>query len=1487
MKKYFKFLAIFSVLMLICVGNVNAETLHVSTESELRDAINNAACDEVILDANITLESQLDISDKNLTIDLNSHNISRTAQVLRFSGTGDVTVKDGSIGGAVGYYNTVTISKSADDLVFDNVDIYNSSTNARGVISMVSSGGDVYLQNGTKARTSYNTPDGDAIHLQKEDSTAVLHLNQAILIGSSSYGVICGPQSSTIAIDFVDGVIVSANLDSGSLISYNKPLKDYFANAQSVNLNGSMISKDDIGSYMNGTTLQFGPTARFKEITKSEMSHGSVKTNGGTGTSYAMVGYPVIIKGAPDHGYETTSITVKDANNNNIQISSDKFGMPNSNVTVSAVFTEKDYNQITFGTDANGTIEGDTISAREGDRIYVSIIPNTGYAFKNAVIKDANNKTIEYQVTSGSGLEISQITFIMSDSAVTVTPEFAKIINITTNVTNEEYGNVTRPATQALPGDLLKVEAVPYSGNGIEEFTIVDALGNPIALNDAHKFEVPNSDVTITIKFKKIATVVVSGVPSDKGAIHIADAGTNEFGYSMYAVSYTEAQGYRFVSWNVYDEDGPIEVIDGIFTAREKNVTVDANWEAAETFTISYTPLENGSLEVVSSAYAGKVITIKVNPAKYYHLGELHVYKNFNHEEVTVTDLKFTMPAENVTIEYTMIEGIRVSTENELRNAINNEEELIIISSDITLSDGLSISGSDITIEFDNHKITRNGQILSISGTSNITLRNGTLDTSAYSINGNTLAVNTTDGKVILDNMQVYSKYNTAMSVSSSAGDIYIMNGSIIEVKEPNNSGGDALHLQNSSSTATVHINYATLIGSAGYGVIGGPASSTIDVDFILGTLRTANGQNGALFSYNRSSEPYFNGKTIYVDGQVPTDFGTTSLNGTIAQFGSASKFDTVTISSSIVNGTVTTKQAHALKGDKVYITVTPAEGYDLERLYDQNGDDIRTSNYEWFVMPQGPITIYATFTNSKYTLTLDQSGQTTFGTVSFGGSRFAEGETVSYSVNTPAGYKLNRFIIENSDGVDVTSSITIDYTNKTIVMPGYNIVVKPRYVLYTFNIICTKTSGYGTCGAAQNVVPGANINLVLSPAAGYKINNVLIEDANGNDISSIVNYNATNYSFKMPEYDVYVKVQFTPLTYNITAVTDWHGTLTVSATKATTGSSITVKAKSIYGYKIVRIRVLKTDGTVVQNIDLNGTDVAASFKMYGHDVKVQVMYSLKTMTDVPELKIKSSTYNSVNLNWEKINDSTGYKVYRSTDNKKWTVVKTITSKDTISFNNTSLKTGTKYYYKILPVKGSTNGKYSNVVAITPVTEATKLTGYKSYYGYAQLSWTKVTGASGYYVYRSTSQNGSYSKIATTTKLKYSDKKAANGKTYYYKVVSYRTVSGKKKAGKTSNIVQAQRLNETISYTVTPGSLKNTLKITKNNGAVKYEIYRATSKSGKYKKVAILTASNYSGNTIEWVNTGLTKGKTYWYKIRAVNANTSKYSAKKSGKVTA
>ena len=171
----------------------------------------------------------------------------------------------------------------------------------------------------------------------------------------------------------------------------------------------------------------------------------------------------------------------------------------------------------------------------------------------------------------------------------------------------------------------------------------------------------------------------------------------------------------------------------------------------------------------------------------------------------------------------------------------------------------------------------------------------------------------------------------------------------------------------------------------------------------------------------------------------------------------------------------------------------------------------------------------------------------------------------------------------------------------------------------------------------------------------------------------------------------------------------------------------------------------------------------------------------------VSGIKAASNSYNSIKLTWNKaINGANGYAVYRSTSKDgKYTLRKTITSKNTIEFTDTGLDTNTTYYYKVRAYRMIADkkkyGSYSEIVCAKPVLSKTTIT-VSSKSKKATIKWNKVLGASGYKVYSATSSNGTYSLKKTITSintLSYTNTNLVSGKTYYYKVRAYRNVNGK------------------------------------------------------------------------------------------------------------
>ena len=294
-----------------------------------------------------------------------------------------------------------------------------------------------------------------------------------------------------------------------------------------------------------------------------------------------------------------------------------------------------------------------------------------------------------------------------------------------------------------------------------------------------------------------------------------------------------------------------------------------------------------------------------------------------------------------------------------------------------------------------------------------------------------------------------------------------------------------------------------------------------------------------------------------------------------------------------------------------------------------------------------------------------------------------------------------------------------------------------------------------------------------------------------------------------------------------------------------------------------------------------------------GNKVRKEIKVTVK-LEVVSNVKAKSNSYNSNIITWSKVNNVDGYEIYRATSKTgTYSLNKTVTSGSTLSYSNTGLTTGKTYYYKVRAYKvvdgKKQYGDFSQVVSSSPKLSSTTAKSASAAYNSNKVTWSKVSGASGYEVYRATSKTGTYSLNKTVTSgstLSYSNTGLTTGKTYYYKVRSYKLVDGKKVYSNYSDIVSASPKLFTPSVTLSKGTKKATVKWKKISGASGYEIYRSNSKSGTYSKVKSISR----GSTTSYTNSGLTSKKGYYYKIRAyktVNGKKvySSYSSIKSIKV--
>ena len=250
-----------------------------------------------------------------------------------------------------------------------------------------------------------------------------------------------------------------------------------------------------------------------------------------------------------------------------------------------------------------------------------------------------------------------------------------------------------------------------------------------------------------------------------------------------------------------------------------------------------------------------------------------------------------------------------------------------------------------------------------------------------------------------------------------------------------------------------------------------------------------------------------------------------------------------------------------------------------------------------------------------------------------------------------------------------------------------------------------------------------------------------------------------------------------------------------------------------------------------------------------------------------------------VKLTWNTVDGAKNYEIYRSTSktakpgDDNWTKIYTASATST-SLKNTSTTVGTTYYYYIKAIGYDSNANNSNTSVSNVVYRCCDLprpvvtTGNKTSTGKVVIKWDAVDGADKYEIYRSTSIDGEYTKIYTTTGTSLTNTTTEPGVTYYYKVKAIHSNSSANSAYSTvvSRTCDCAQPVVTISNVASSGKIK--LTWAKIDGAAKYEIYRATSSGGTYTKIYTTTGTSFT-------NTSTVAGNGYWYKVKAICAATT------------
>ena len=253
-------------------------------------------------------------------------------------------------------------------------------------------------------------------------------------------------------------------------------------------------------------------------------------------------------------------------------------------------------------------------------------------------------------------------------------------------------------------------------------------------------------------------------------------------------------------------------------------------------------------------------------------------------------------------------------------------------------------------------------------------------------------------------------------------------------------------------------------------------------------------------------------------------------------------------------------------------------------------------------------------------------------------------------------------------------------------------------------------------------------------------------------------------------------------------------------------------------------------------------------------------VYGNINYVETPKVTAKSTT-SGVKVSWTAVDGAVKYRIYRKVSGGSYVTVTTVDGSKT-SYVDKNATNNKKLYYAVRAytedASGSTKGGAVNYLKAPNASVKNTNSGVK-------LSWSKISGAKKYVVYRKAGSATSWTKIATITTNSYVDKNVKAGTKYTYTVKAYNG----------SFYSAYDTKGDTIYFLKTPSvssatSSKTgiTVKWGKVSGATGYIVERKTG-SGEYERL-----TEFSGNTkVSYVDKTAKKGKTYTYRVYAYKSS--------------
>ena len=244
----------------------------------------------------------------------------------------------------------------------------------------------------------------------------------------------------------------------------------------------------------------------------------------------------------------------------------------------------------------------------------------------------------------------------------------------------------------------------------------------------------------------------------------------------------------------------------------------------------------------------------------------------------------------------------------------------------------------------------------------------------------------------------------------------------------------------------------------------------------------------------------------------------------------------------------------------------------------------------------------------------------------------------------------------------------------------------------------------------------------------------------------------------------------------------------------------------------------------------------------------------------VENVVAEDTNYKTITLTWDASETATAYEVYRKAyDSEEFKLYKTV--EDT-TVAVTGVMTGKEYaFYVVAKNEGGDAEASATVAKATTLHGKVTLDIEQVSTSKFKLSWNKIDGATRYIVYRKRNDD-KMKKVLTlgADKLEYVTAEMPNGD-YQFILKAGRYDSKDRVMTDASNTVEGSVEKVRPAVTLKAGTKSIKVSWKAMEGVTHYQVYRATSKDGKYTKLTTTKELSYTAKS-------LSSGKKYFFKVR-------------------